>query len=77
LYFPAVFFGVCAVILLSLCAINLSLGPSCRCHLLTSAGWHALSAPRRLAPANRARVQIVSIIETTQGAAPAGAPPPL
>jgi hypothetical protein len=70
LYFPAIFFGGGAVIFLVLWVWNLALGPSCRCHLLTSAGWHALSAPTRLGPAGRAQALIISIIQTAQGPAP-------
>jgi hypothetical protein len=67
LYFPAVMFGLGALLFLTLCVINLSLGPSCRCHILTSTGWRALSAPTRLGRARRAQAQIASIIESTQG----------
>ena len=69
LYVPAFLFGFGAVVFLVLLAINLSLGPTCRCHLLTSTGWHALSAPTRLGPAIGAQAQIVSIIQTAQGPA--------
>ncbi|MDR3401794.1 MAG: hypothetical protein P4L99_04770 [Chthoniobacter sp.] len=70
LYFPAVLFGLGSLFFLVLLIINLSLGPSCRCHLLTSTGWHALSAPTRLGPANRAQARIVSVIQTAQGSTP-------
>src|SRR5258707_9925650 len=42
-YFPPALFGLGAVFFLTLLVINLSLGPSCRCHVLTSTGSHALS----------------------------------
>ena len=70
LYVPAFLFGFGAVVFLVLLVINLSLGPTCRCHLLTSTGWHALSAPTRLGRAVEAQAQIVSIIQTAQGPAP-------
>ncbi|MEP6672650.1 MAG: hypothetical protein ABJF10_26030 [Chthoniobacter sp.] len=69
-YFAAGPFGVGALFFLTLWVINLLLGPTCRCHLLTSTGWHALSAPTRMGPAGRAQAQIVSIIQTAQGPAP-------
>ena len=69
-YIPAVLFGAGSLFFLTLWVVNLSLGPTCRCHLLTSTGWHALSAPTRMGPAGRAEAQIVSIIQTAQGPAP-------
>jgi hypothetical protein len=69
LYVPAFLFGVGALFFFVLLIINLSLGPTCRCHILTSTGWHALSAPTRLGPANGAQAQIISIVQTAQGAA--------
>jgi len=72
LYFPAVLFGLGAVALFVLLIINLALGPSCRCHLLTSTGWQALSAPTRLGRAQRAQEQIVSVVQAVQGPPPAG-----
>jgi hypothetical protein len=76
LYVPAFFFGVGALVFFVLLIINLSLGPTCRCHLLTPTGWYALSAPTRLGRANGAQAQIVSIIQSAQGSAtaPAGEP---
>jgi hypothetical protein len=70
LYFPMAIFGVGAVVFLTLWGINLALGPTCRCHLLTATGWHALSAPTRLGRAARAQSQIASVIEASQGAVP-------
>lgn len=69
-YVPAFMFGAAALFLLTICVINLALGPTCRCHVLTSTGWHALSAPTRIGKASRVQAQIVSIIETVQGAVP-------
>ncbi|MEI9894521.1 MAG: hypothetical protein WDN28_11700 [Chthoniobacter sp.] len=69
-FVPAVLFGLASLCFLILWVINLSLGPSCRCHLLTSTGWHALSAPTRLGKAERAQVQIAAVIQTAQGPAP-------
>jgi len=71
LYVPAVLFGMGALFFLTLLVINLSLGPSCRCHLLTSTGWKALSAPTRLGAAERAQARIVSVIQAAQELVPA------
>jgi len=66
MYVLAVMFGVAAVILLTLFLVNWLLGPSCRCYLLTSTGWHALAAPARLGPAGRMQAQIIPLIEAAQ-----------
>jgi len=53
--------------------LNCLLGPTCRCHLLTtSAGWHPLAAPTRLRSARRVFAQLAPFIEAVQKA---GAPP--
>jgi len=77
LYIPTALFGLAALVFFVLCVINLSLGQTCRCHVLTSTGWHALSAPTRLGKANRTQTEIVSIVQAAQGPAPTAAPPPL
>jgi hypothetical protein len=63
--------GALALICLTLLMINLLLGPSCRCHILTSTGWHALAAPTRLGPALRLQARVVPAIEAAQSATPA------
>jgi hypothetical protein len=65
-FVPAVLFGAAAAILLSLCVINLSLGPSCCCHVLTSTGWHTLTAPKRMSKAMSVQAQVSSLIQATQ-----------
>ena len=76
LYFPAGFFGLVALLCLTMWIINLTLGPSCSCQVLTPTGWHALSAPRRLGPANRAQVEIATAIQAVQGPPPSPSPAP-
>lgn len=76
LYFPAGFFGVVALACLILWILNLTFGPSCTCQVLTSTGWHALSAPRRLGPARKAQAEIAAAIEAVQGLPPSPAAPP-
>ena len=56
--------------------INVLLGPTCCCHLQTSAGWHPLAAPSRLRPARRFLAQLTPLIEAAQSAPTATAPPP-
>ncbi len=63
--------GVAAVVFLTLLVINLLLGPSCQCHVLTSTGWHALAAPARLGPAQRLQEWITPLIEAAQSELPA------
>lgn len=70
MYVPAVMFGGVALVLLTICAINLALGPTCRCHVLTPTGWHALSAPTRVGKATQVEAEIVSIIQSVQGNVP-------
>ena len=67
LYVVAGLFGAVALFCLILLAINLLLGPSCRCHVLTATGWHALAAPARLGPALRVQTRIFPLIEAAQG----------
>lgn len=76
LYVPAGFFGLVALVCLVMWIINLALGPSCTCQVLTSTGWHALSAPRRLGPAGQAQAKIAAAIEAVQGLPPSPAAPP-
>jgi hypothetical protein len=54
--------------------INLLLGPTCRCHLQTAAGWRELSAPSRLRPARRFLAKIMPLVEAAQPAAAAPSP---
>jgi hypothetical protein len=77
LYVPAVLFGIPAVCLLVLFVVNLLLGPTCRCHVLTATGWRVLSAPARVRPANRIQTQLAALIHAAQGPPPAAEPPPL
>jgi len=66
-YVVAGIFGPIALVCLLLVIINLALGPSCRCHVLTSTGWHALAAPARLGPALQTQSRIFPRIEAAQG----------
>ena len=70
----AVLFGLAAAVFLAVLTVNLLLGPTCRCHLLTATGWHALSAPNAPRAAwAKAQAQIISVIQAVQGAASAPA----
>lgn len=71
LYVPVGLCGPAALVLFVMLVINLSLGPTCQCHVLTATGWQALSAPKRLGRATRAQAEIIAIIEGVQGPAPA------
>jgi len=71
LYVLAGIVGFVSIISLILLTINVLLGPSCRCHVLTSTGWHPLSAPNRLGPALRIQAQITPLIEAAQNQMPA------
>ena len=71
LYVLAGIAGFVSIISLILLTINVLLGPSCRCHVLTSTGWHPLSAPTRLGPALRIQAQIAPLIEAAQNQTPA------
>jgi hypothetical protein len=74
LYILAVPCGLIALLLLVLLVINLARGPSCRCHLLTSTGWHVLAAPRRLSRAGEAQGRISAAVQAIQSpASPAAA----
>jgi hypothetical protein len=66
LYVFAGMIGAAALFCLALLAVNLLLGPSCRCHILTPTGWHVLAAPARLGPALRVQAQIIPLIEAAQ-----------
>jgi hypothetical protein len=77
LYVPAGFFGLVFLFCLVMSILNLTLGPSCSCQVLTEAGWRALSAPRRLGPALRAQTEIVGMIHAVQGLPPSATPPPV
>ena len=47
--------------------INSLLGPTCRCHLqTTAAGWHLLAAPARLRAARRVLARLAPLIEAAQ-----------
>lgn len=70
LYILAGISGVGAVLFFTLLGLNVLLGPSCRCHVLTSTGWHALAAPTRLKPAVRLQEQVVALVEAAQGKSP-------
>jgi len=70
-YVMAGIFGALALVCFVLLAINLALGPSCRCYVLTSTGWHALSAPARLGPAEQVQARVFPIIEAAQAPSPA------
>ncbi len=63
-----------ALVFLILFLINSLLGPTCRCHLqTTAAGWHPLAAPSRLRAARRVVARLAPLIEAAQKA---NAPPP-
>jgi hypothetical protein len=47
---------------------NLLLGPTCRCHFKTTAGWRVLSAPSRLRSARRFLAKVVPLVEAAQAA---------
>ena len=57
-----------AVVFIVLFLLNTFLGPTCRCHLQTSAGWHPLAAPTRLRSARRVVALLTPIIEAAQSA---------
>ena len=58
-----------ALFFLLLFLINSLLGPTCRCHLqTTAAGWHALAAPARLRAARRLLARLTPLIEAAQKA---------
>ena len=62
-----------ALFFLILFLINSLLGPTCRCHLqTTAAGWHPLAAPSRLRAARRVVARLAPLIEAAQKA---NAPP--
>ncbi len=65
-----------AVVALILLIINWLLGPTCRCHIQTAAGWHPLAAPTRVRSARRFLAQLAPRIEAAQ-LPPAAVPPPL
>ena len=49
--------------------INSLLGPTCRCHLqTTAAGWHPLAAPTRLRSARRLLARLTPLVEAAQKA---------
>ena len=73
LYVVGAVFGVIALIIFGLLSINLLLGPSCRCHVLTTTGWHALNAPLRLGPALQVQARISPLIDAAQSNLPAAA----
>ena len=55
--------------------INTLLGPTCRCHLqTTAAGWHPLAAPTRLRSAVRMLARLAPLIEAAQKAHAPGPP---
>ena len=63
-----------ALFFLVLFLINSLLGPTCRCHVqTTAAGWHALAAPTRLRAARRVLARLSPLIEAAQKTP---APPP-
>ena len=63
-----------ALFFLLLFLINSLLGPTCRCHLqTTAAGWHPLAAPTRLRAVRRMLARLTPLIEAAQKAP---APPP-
>ena len=56
-----------ALFFLILFLINSLLGPTCRCHLqTTAAGWHPLAAPTRLRSARRMLARLAPLIEAAQ-----------
>lgn len=65
-----------AVVALILLLVNSLLGPTCRCHIQTAAGWHPLAAPSRLRNARRLLAQVAPLLEAAQ-VPPAAIPPPL
>jgi len=71
MYILAWMFGSVAFLCFLMLAINLALGPSCRCSVLTSTGWQALAAPARLGPALRVQALVFPLIEAAQARAPA------
>ncbi len=58
--------GFVAVPILPLFIVNVLLGPSCACHVETSAGLERLTAPTRTRGAQRLLAQLVPIIEAAQ-----------
>lgn len=59
-------FGLAALFFMLLLAINVLLGPSCACHILTASGWQELAAPTRLGPAQRVVAELMPLLEAAQ-----------
>jgi hypothetical protein len=70
MYGVAVIFAPLALLCFVLLVLNLALGPSCRCYVLTATGWQPLASPARLGPAVMAQASIVRLVEAAQAAAP-------
>jgi hypothetical protein len=66
MYGVAVIFAPLALLCFVLLVLNLALGPSCRCYVLTATGWQPLAAPARLGPAVMAQASIVRLVEAAQ-----------
>lgn len=63
----AVIVGTVAVFFLILLFLNILLGPTCVCHLrTTAAGWHVLAAPTRLRPTLLVLARLIPLIEAAQ-----------